>query len=57
MEDEKFISGYCRCQDRSRMVTAELEDGVLTDVDCGYGNCIYQPNCPIAQELDRLKNP
>ena len=55
MEDEKFISGYCRCLDCSRTVTAELENGKLTDADCSYGSCVYQTNCTIAQELDKLK--
>ena len=55
MEDEKFISGYCRQIDRSRTVTAELEDGKLSCADCSYGSCIYQPACTIAQELDKLK--
>lgn len=54
MEDEKFISGYCRQIDRSRMVTVELTDGAADHCDCAYGNCIYQPGCPIAKELDKL---
>ena len=36
-------------------VTAELENGKLTDADCSYGSCVYQTNCTIAQELDKLK--
>ena len=55
MEDEKFLSGYCRMMDCSRTVTAELTDGQLNCVDCRYGNCIYQSTCPIAAELDKLK--
>lgn len=54
MEEEKFISGYCRVLDCSRMVEAVLENGTLTEADCCYGNCIYQPNCPIAKEIDAL---
>ena len=54
MEDEKIISGYCRAIDRSRMVTVELTDGEIDCVDCGYGSCVYQPNCPIAREIDEL---
>lgn len=48
--DEKIISGYCRCLDAHRMVTAEEEDGAWV-VDCGYGNCPYEQNCPIAAAL------
>ena len=54
MEDEKFLSGYCRRIDGSRTVTAELEGGRLTEVDCNYGSCPYQANCSIAAELDKL---
>ena len=54
MEDEKIISGYCRQLDQSRMVTAELTDGKLTEADCCYGSCVYQSNCTIAKELDTL---
>ena len=55
MEDEKFLSGYCRVMDCSRTVTAELTNGRLTDADCCYGSCIHQASCPIAAELDKLK--
>ena len=54
MEIEKFISGYCRQLDASRMVEVILEDGEVTEVDCCYGNCIYQSNCPVAQEIEEL---
>ena len=54
MEKELFISGDCRALDQSRMVAAVTEDGELTEVDCGYGNCIYQPNCPIAKQIDEV---
>ena len=54
MEKELFISGYCRALDQRRMVAAVTEDGELTEVDCGYGNCIYQPNCPIAKQIDEV---
>ena len=56
MEDEKFFSGYCRQMDRSRMVAVVTETGQITEVDCCYGNCAYQSDCPIAKEIDKLKN-
>ena len=56
MEQEKFLSGYCRQLDASRMVEVILEDGEITEVDCCYGNCAYQSDCPIAKEIDKLKN-
>ena len=55
MEVEKFLAGYCRQLDASRMVEVILEDGEVTEVDCCYGNCVYQSNCPIAKEIDSLK--
>ena len=54
METEAFISGYCRQLDQSRMVTVVVEDGSLSEVDCCYGSCIYQPNCTVAEEITRL---
>ena len=54
MEVEKFVSGYCRVLDCSRLVEVILESGNVTEVDCCYGNCIYQTNCPIAKEIDLL---
>lgn len=55
MEDEKFCSGYCRQMDRSRMVAVVTEDGKITEVDYRYGSCAYQSDCPIAKEIDSLK--
>lgn len=54
MEQEKFLSGYCRQLDASRMVEVILENGEITEVDCCYGNCVYQSNCPIAKEIEQL---
>ena len=55
MEIEKFISGYCRQLDSSRMVEVILENGEITEVDCCYGSCLYQASCPIARDIDALK--
>ena len=54
MDQEKFISGYCRVLDCSRLVEVVLQGTEIDEVDCCYGNCIYQPNCPIAKEIDAL---
>lgn len=56
MEIEKFVSGYCRQMDASRMVEVILEDGEVTEVDCCYGSCVYQSNCIVAQQIENLKN-
>ena len=42
MELEKFVSGYCRQLDGSRMVEVILEDGEILEIDCCYGNCVHQ---------------
>ena len=55
MEQEKFFSGYCRQLDASRMVEVILEDGKISEIDCCYGNCVYESNCPIAKEVNDLK--
>ena len=52
--EEKFISGYCRVLDRSRLVEVILSGGKAEEVDCCYGSCVYQPNCPIARQIDEL---
>ena len=54
MEIEKFVSGYCRQLDGSRMVEVLIENGEITEIDCCYGNCVHQGNCGIAKEIDEL---
>lgn len=54
MEQERFFSGYCRQLDGSRTVCVVLEYGVPPEVDCCYGNCVYQGSCLIAKELDKV---
>ena len=51
MEQEYFYSGYCRTLDNSRTVVVTVEDRKLTEVDCGFENCIHASNCTIAQEI------
>ena len=54
MEQEHFLSGYCRTTDQSRTVTVEIENGKLIDVDCCFENCVHAPNCTIAKEISAL---
>ena len=51
MEEELFFTGYCRQLDQSRMVTIEIENSQLTECDCCYGGCVYEPNCTVAQQI------
>lgn len=46
---EKFITGYCRCLDKSRIVL--VEDG---EVDCEYANCPHKAACEIAKQITDL---
>ncbi len=50
MEQEAFLSGYCRMQDQSRMVAAEIENGILY-ADCSFGACPYEDRCTVASQL------
>ena len=54
MEDEKFLSGYCRRCDGSRTVTVITVDGKIDEVDCDYGSCPHQSSCPIAKEIEQI---
>ena len=54
MEQEFFLSGYCRTLDQSRMVAVVTQDGRLMEADCSYDNCPFAPGCPIAQQIQEL---
>lgn len=54
MEEEYFISGYCRAMDASRMVTVETDGKNITDIACGYGSCPYEGECPVAAKIRQL---
>lgn len=54
MGEEVFFTGYCRVQDQSRMVAVEYASAELLDVDCCYGSCVYQKDCPIGKAITNL---
>ena len=54
MEKESFLSGYCRMIDQSRMVTVEIDNGALLEVDCCFETCVHTPSCPIAKAIRKL---
>ena len=54
MDTEEFLTGYCRCLDQARTVTAEIEDGVFS-ADCSFGACPHEASCTIAQRLRELE--
>ena len=46
---EEFITGYCRCLDKSRIVL--VEDG---EADCEYENCPYKDTCQIGKRITEI---
>ena len=54
MEQEIFLTGYCRCLDQSRMVEVITVDGKPTEIDCGYFGCPHAGSCTIAQQIHKL---
>ena len=46
---EKFITGYCRCLDKSRIVLVEDDE-----VDCAYFACPHATACQIAQQIREI---
>ena len=56
MEQELFLSGYCRAADQSRLVAVVIEDGAVAEADCAYPGCPYAPNCPIAKKIEEALN-
>lgn len=54
MEQEYFLTGYCRTTDQSRTVTIEVDNGKLTEVDCCFEGCVHTPNCTIAQQIREI---
>lgn len=56
METEKFLSGYCRRLDGSRMVEVILTDGAVTEVDCDFGTCPFQGECTVAASVRELEH-
>jgi len=46
---ELFITGYCRCIDKSRIVL--VEDG---EADCAFENCPYKETCEIGKQITQM---
>ena len=54
MEEEYMISGYCRCTDQARTVLLE-RTGDGWESDCGYTDCSFQGECPVAARLREIE--
>ncbi len=52
MEEERFISGFCKAQNQTRMVicvfetTGEGEEN-LVETDCAWGVCEHSESCQL----------
>ena len=54
MEQEQFLSGYCRTLDCSRMVCVITQNQSLVEVDCSYECCPFVNECTVAKEITAL---
>ena len=54
MEQEHFLSGYCRQIDGARTVCVETQNGQLAEVDCCYPDCSFAGSCVIAESIDKI---
>ena len=52
--EERYLTGYCRCLDASRIDEVVTEDGNLEECGCSYGNCKFQCQCTIALGIEDL---
>ncbi len=56
MEEEQFVSGFCKAQNQTRMVMCIIktqEDGSrqITETDCAYGDCPHTGDCLLMQNV------
>ena len=54
MEEEIYLTGYCRCLDGSRVVEVIVENGRFAEADCSYGSCPHEAVCLIAREIEKI---
>ena len=55
MEEEIFVSGFCKVQNQTRTVLVEIsrdEKGEITfaESDCAYGNCPHTGDCLLMRQ-------
>lgn len=55
MEEEMFVSGFCKAQNQTRMVLCEVQrdsDGnvQIMDTDCAYGKCPHTKDCLLMKD-------
>ena len=54
--EERFLPGFCRQADQSRIVAVEHDPEAknLEDVDCCYETCIHRASCEIGKAIAAL---
>ena len=54
--EERFLTGFCRQADQSRIVAVEYDPEAknLEDVDCCYETCIHRAYCEIGKAIAAL---
>ncbi len=50
MEEERFVSGFCKAQNQTRMVICVFEETApgshtLVETDCAWGCCEHSASC------------
>lgn len=58
MAEEKFLTGFCRQLDATRMVALEYEDGQegreLLEIDCSFETCVHRSACEVGKAIEAL---
>lgn len=53
MTEERFLTGFCRQIDGTRMVALEYEEETkeIEAVDCSYETCVHKAACEIGKAI------
>ncbi len=56
MEEEMFVSGFCKAQNQSRMVLCEVRVDAqgtvqILDTDCAWGKCPHSDGCLLMENV------
>ena len=54
MEEEYFLSGYCRQADSGRTVTVETDGSRIVHIGCCYVNCQHAQQCTIGKQIGEI---
>ena len=58
MPEEKFLTGFCRQLDGTRMVALEYGEGPegreLLEVGCAFETCVHRAACEVGKAIEAL---